>query len=178
MGYSQVTVPAFISNHDSQMNFSCNFVPLNWLLLNLTEIDITEILPQRPPFIMVDRLTHYDPRKAITQYAIREEHFFCAGGKFEEAGLVENIAQTCAAHTGYETKYHPQGDGTIKIGLIGAIRKMDIRRAPRVGEQLETTVVVVEDLFSISLVEAKVEIGGEVIATCEMKIFLTEINAG
>ncbi|MDR1676552.1 MAG: pseudouridylate synthase [Tannerella sp.] len=135
-------------------------------------------MPQRPPFIMVDRLTYYDPRKAITLYTVREEHFFCAGGKLEEAGLVENIAQTCAAHTGYETRYGLQGDGAIKIGLIGAIRKMDIRRAPRTGEQLETTVVVVEDIFSVSLVEAEVAIGGEVIATCEMKIFLTEINAG
>jgi predicted hotdog family 3-hydroxylacyl-ACP dehydratase len=146
--------------------------------LDLTEIDITDILPQRPPFIMVDRLTYYDPRKAITLYTVREGHFFCAGGKLEEAGLVENIAQTCAARTGYETKCCPLGDGAIKIGLIGAIRKMDIRRAPRVGEQLETAIVVVEDVFSTSLVEAKVEIGGEVIATCEMKIFLTEINAG
>ncbi|MDR2765240.1 MAG: pseudouridylate synthase [Tannerella sp.] len=160
------------------MNFSCNFVPQIWLLLNLTEIDITDILPQRPPFILVDRLTYYDPRKAITLYTVREGHFFCADGKLEEAGLVENIAQTGAVRTGYETKYGLQGDGVIRIGLIGAIRKMDIRRAPCVGEQLETTVVVVEDIFSISLVEAKVEIGSEVIATCEMKIFLTEINAG
>jgi predicted hotdog family 3-hydroxylacyl-ACP dehydratase len=127
---------------------------------------------------MVDRLTYYDPRKAITLYTVREGHYFCVGGKLEEAGLVENIAQTCAARTGYETKYLPQGDGAIKIGLIGAIKKMDIRRAPRVGERLETTVVVVEDIFSTKLAEARVEIGGEVIATCEMKIFLTEINAG
>jgi predicted hotdog family 3-hydroxylacyl-ACP dehydratase len=127
---------------------------------------------------MVDRLTYYDPRKAITLYTVREGHFFCAGGKLEEAGLVENIAQTCAARTGYETRYGPQGDGAIRIGLIAAIKKMDIRRAPRVGEQLETTIVVVKDIFSVSLVEAKVEIDGETVATCEMKIFLTEINAG
>ncbi|MDR2137970.1 MAG: pseudouridylate synthase [Tannerella sp.] len=135
------------------------------------------MLPQRPPFIMVDRLTHYDPRKAITLYTVREGHFFCAGGKLAEAGLVENMAQTCAAHTGYKTRCHPQGDGVIRIGLIGAIRKMDIRRAPRVGEQLETTIVVVKEIFSFSLVEATVAIGSEVIAVCEMKIFLTEIKA-
>lgn len=160
------------------MNFSFNFVPQIKLLLDLKEIDITDILPQRPPFIMVDRLTYYDPRKATTLYTVREGHFFCAGGKFEEAGLVENIAQTCAARTGYKTKYDPQGDNTIKIGFIGAIKKMDIRRAPHTGEQLETTIVVVEDVFSTILVEAKVEIGGEVIATCEMKLFLTPISAG
>jgi hypothetical protein len=58
------------------------------------------------------------------------------------------------------------------------IKKMEIFRNPLVGEQLETTIVVVEDIFSTSLVESKVEIGGELIATCEMKIVLTNINAG
>ena len=143
----------------------------------MTDIDIAYILPQRPPFIMVDRLTYYDPRKAITRYTVRRDHFFCLGERLEEAGLVENIAQTCAARTGYEARFRPQGDGAIRIGLIGAIKKMDIHRAPRVGEQLETTIVILQDIFSISLVEAKVEIDGEIIATCEMKIFLTDINA-
>jgi predicted hotdog family 3-hydroxylacyl-ACP dehydratase len=145
--------------------------------LNLTDIDIADILPQRPPFIMVDRLTYYDPRKAITLYTVREDHFLCVDGRLEEAGLLENIAQTCAARTGYETRLRPQGDGAVKIGLIGAIKHMEIRRAPRVGEQLETSITVLQDIFSVSLVEANVAIDGEIIAECEMKIFLTDINA-
>lgn len=127
---------------------------------------------------MVDRLTYYDPRKATTQYTVRGDNFFCADGRLEEAGLVEIIAQTCAAHTGYETTMQPQGDGNIKIGLIGAIRNMEIHRAPCMGECVETTVRIVQDIFSVSLVEATVEIEGEVIAACEMKIFLTDIPVG
>ncbi|MDR3262038.1 MAG: pseudouridylate synthase [Tannerella sp.] len=146
--------------------------------LNLTNIDILDILPQRPPFIMVDKLTYYDPRKAKTLFTVREGCFFCSGGRMEEAGLIENMAQTCAARTGYEEKTTAHGDGNIKIGLIGMIKKMEIFRNPLVGEQLETTIVVVEDIFSTSLVESKVEIGGELIATCEMKIVLTNITAG
>lgn len=138
-----------------------------------------DILPQRPPFIMVDQLTYYDLRKATTLFTVREDNFFCSGGRMEEAGLVENIAQTCAARTGYEAKTNTHGgDGNIKIGMIGMIKKMDIFRCPRVGEQLETSIEVVQDIFSTSLVTSKVEIGGEIIATCEMKIFLTNITAG
>lgn len=147
-------------------------------MLNLTDIDLLDILPQRPPFIMVDELTYYDPRKAKTLLTVREDNFFCSEGRMEEAGLIENIAQTCAARTGYEAKtQRPEGDGSIKIGMIGMIKKMEIARCPRVGEVLETTIVIVEDAFSISLVESKVEINGEIIASCEMKIVLTNINA-
>ena len=127
---------------------------------------------------MVDRLTYYDPRKATTQYLVRGDNFFCVDGRLEEAGLVEIIAQTCAAHTGYKTAMQPQGDGKIKIGLIGAIGKMEIHRAPCMGECVETSIGIVQEIFSVSLVEATVEIEGEVIATCEIKIFLTDIHAG
>ncbi|MDR3194742.1 MAG: pseudouridylate synthase [Tannerella sp.] len=137
---------------------------------------MADLLPQRPPFILVDRLIYYDPRKATTLFTVREDRFFCSGGRMQEAGLIENIAQTCAARTGYEQKMASCDD--IKIGLIGMIKKMEISRSPRAGEQLETTIVVVEDVFSTSLIEAKVEIEGEVIATCEMKIVLTDVNAG
>jgi 3-hydroxymyristoyl/3-hydroxydecanoyl-(acyl carrier protein) dehydratase len=95
----------------------------------------------------------------------------------EEAGLIENIAQTCAARTGYEEKTQEQKSGVIKIGYIGMIKKMEIFRSPVVGEQLETTVVIAENFFNTTLVESKVEVAGETIATCEMKIYLTDIKS-
>lgn len=143
----------------------------------LEQIDILELLPQRPPLIMVDQLTYYDPTVAKTVFRIRDEHIFCKDGRLEEAGLIENIAQTCAARVGYEVKMQLKGDGEIKIGFIGMIKQMEIFRNPLVGEQLETTTEVVEDVFSTSLVTTKVEIEGELIATCDMKIFLTETNS-
>ena len=143
----------------------------------LEQIDILELLPQRPPLIMVDRLTYYDSTVAKTVFSIRDEHIFCKDGRLEEAGLIENIAQTCAARVGYEVKMQQKGDGEIKIGFIGMIKQMEIFRNPLVGEQLETTTEVVEDVFSTSLVTTKVEIGDELIATCDMKIFLTETNS-
>jgi 3-hydroxymyristoyl/3-hydroxydecanoyl-(acyl carrier protein) dehydratase len=142
----------------------------------LKQLDILELLPQRPPFIMVDRLTYYDPIVAKTVFTLREDNLFCTNGRMEEAGLLEVIAQACAARMGYKEKTDEQRDGVIKIGYIGMIKKMDIFRTPLVGEQLETTVSFTEEIFSTSLVETKIEVGDEVIATCEMKIFLTDMK--
>jgi len=145
--------------------------------MKLENVDILDLLPQRPPIIMIDELTYFDSVIVKTVFTIKDEHIFCKDGRFEEAGLVENIAQTCAARTGYEVRSGLKGDGAIKIGFIGMIKQMEILRSPLVGEQLETTVEIVEDIFSTTLVATKVEINKELIATCDMKIYLTETNS-
>lgn len=145
--------------------------------MELKDVKILDIIPQRPPIIMVDRLTYFDPLVVKTVFTVQDGHVFCKNGRLEEAGLIENIAQTCAARTGYEVRMRLRGDGSIKIGYIGMIKQMEIFRNPLVGEQLETTVEIVEDVFSTTLVATEVKVGDEVIATCEMKIFLTDTNS-
>ncbi len=143
----------------------------------IKDFDILELLPQRPPFVMVDKLTHDDETSTRSTFTVREGNLFCFGDRMEEAGLIENMAQTCAARMGYRSRTEPQSDGTVRVGFIGAIRGITIVRAPLVGEVLTTTVEVKEEIFSTSLVETKVEVGGEVIASGSMKIFLTNQTA-
>jgi predicted hotdog family 3-hydroxylacyl-ACP dehydratase len=139
----------------------------------LTDYEVTELLPQCPPFIMIDKLTGYERSGAVTVFRVRADNLFCRDGILEEAGLIENIAQTCAAKTGYRELTDPERDGVVKIGFIGMIKRMEMYRNPRVGEQLTTTIQMLEEVFHTMLVDAQVEIGDEVIATCEMKIYLT-----
>ena len=146
--------------------------------MQLSDIDILELIPQRAPFIMIDALTYYDSVMAKTVFTVREDNIFCnSDGRLEEAGLIENFAQTCAARIGYEEKTEKQRDGVIKIGFIGMIKTMEIHRNPLVGEQLETTVTIIENFFNTSLAELKVNAASETIATCEMKIYLTDIKS-
>lgn len=142
---------------------------------SLEHINVTDLLPQRPPFIMIDQLIHYDPVITRTRFTIRKDNlFYQPDGHYEEAGLIETIAQSCAARMGYiETL---KNSHSIKLGFVGMIKKMDIMRAPRLGEILDTTIKVVAEIFQTTLVEAKIKIGGEVIASCEMKIFLSDIE--
>lgn len=142
--------------------------------MSLEEIDILKLLPQRPPFILVDRLVEFDERRTVTRFTVREEHLFCEEGRLQAAGLIENIAQTCAARLGYINLLNNR---QVKLGYIGAIRDLEIRRRPRVGETLRTTIENLEEVFRMSLVEAVVRSGDEVLATARMKIALSEIDA-
>jgi predicted hotdog family 3-hydroxylacyl-ACP dehydratase len=140
--------------------------------------DILDLLPQRPPFIMVDRLVYCDSVITKTRFKVSEDNLFCHDGIMEESGLIENIAQTCAARMGHKEKTEPSRDGVIKIGFIGMIKSMHIFRNPRVGELLETTIEIKEEVFNATLVETNVACGAETLATCEMKIYLTDQAPG
>ena len=139
------------------------------------DIDITELLPQRRPFIMIDRLLDFDTERVQTCLEIREDNIFCDGNCLSESGLVENIAQTCAARMGYINKYICSD--TVKLGLVGAIRNMEIFRLPCIGETITTQVAVREEVFRTTLVDAEVTAGNEQIARSEMKISVTNIES-
>ncbi|MDR2389643.1 MAG: pseudouridylate synthase [Tannerellaceae bacterium] len=142
--------------------------------MHTTDVNMAELLPQRPPFILVDRLIAFDAECVQTALRICRENIFCDGHCLSESGLVENIAQTCAARMGYIHKYI--ANDTVKIGLIGAIRRMEIFRLPRIGEEITTRVTVREEIFRMTLVDALVTIDDEPIARAEMKISITDIE--
>ena len=63
----------------------------------LTEENILSLIPQRPPFVMVDALAYTNEKATATVLKITEQNIFVNKGELTESGLVENIAQTAAA---------------------------------------------------------------------------------
>lgn len=143
--------------------------------MNFQEIDIHELLPQQEPFVMVGQLLHFDMEHTVTSLTISEANIFTEEGAFTEAGIIENIAQTCASRIGYINKYILKK--SIQIGFIGAVRKLKIHRLPKVGETVITSIQTLEEVFGMTLVAATSKIGDEVIAEGEMKIAVSEKGA-
>ncbi len=140
----------------------------------LEDISLKELIPQRPPFVLIDRLLEYDDTCAVSELTVRSDNVFIENDSLLAAGLVENIAQTCAARIGY---YCLINDLPVNIGLIGAISNLEIIRSPRVGERIVTTIEVLEEMLQITLVKAVVKSGTEELAFANMKIALTEIGS-
>lgn len=139
------------------------------------KIDIHELLPQQEPFVMVGKLRHFDMEKTITTTKIVDSNIFVEKGVFTASGIIENIAQTCAARIGYVNKYILKKG--IQLGFIGAIRNLNLYRCPRVGEVIETSIITIEEIFGMTLVTATIKVGDEIIAHSEMKIALSEIES-
>ena len=123
---------------------------------------------------MVDALTHIDDVITSTSLKVTADNIFVENNEFTEIGVMENIAQTCAVRMGYINKCLCSGE--VKIGFIGSIKDLSFEELPKVGDELKTTIEVVSEVFAITLVNAKVEIGGRLIASCEMKISISDIN--
>ena len=140
----------------------------------LAEIDVLTLLPQRPPFVMIDRLVHFDPVRTVTELTVRADNLFFADGQLDPCALVENIAQTCAARMGYINQYVYQEK--VKLGFIGGIKNLCVSRPARLGELLTTTIDVVEEVMQLTLVNATVKVGDETLVTAEMKIALSDIE--
>ena len=132
------------------------------------DIDILELLPQRPPFVMVDHLVDYSETQTTCELTIRKDNVFCENGELAAAGLIEHIAQTCAARLGYYNKYVLKVG--VRLGFIGEVKDLEIVRLPREGETLNTTIVVMQEIFDVTLVNAEVRVGTDVIATTRLKI--------
>ena len=49
------------------------------------DINISEILPQREPFLFVDRLVHYDERETVTAFLVPVEHLLVEDGHLTAA---------------------------------------------------------------------------------------------
>lgn len=143
--------------------------------MEFDKIDIHELLPQQEPFVMVDRLIHFDMERTVTRTEVTGSNIFVENGVFTPSGIIENIAQTCAARIGYVNKYILKKG--IQLGFIGAIRNLNLYRLPEVGETVETTIITVQEIFGMTLVTAQVKIGEELIADAEMKISLSQIES-
>ncbi len=136
-------------------------------------IPIQTILPQQEPFIMVSQMLHYDDVFTLTRLLVTADNIFCHDGHLVASGLVENIAQTCAARIGYINKFILHKD--VSIGFIGAIRNLEIHQLPQVGQTIETRIEVVNESFGLTLARGEIRLSdGKIIAEGEMKIALSE----
>lgn len=148
--------------------------------MNLLENEITDydflltLIPQKKPFVMVDKLCFYSDKKIISSLTISKGSILSTNLRFTEPGLIENMAQTIALHTGY--KYY-LAKKPAPTGYIGAIKKVEIFKLPTISQELTTTVEIIHDIMGVTLVEAKVECAGQVVAQSEMKTALAKEDA-
>jgi len=134
----------------------------------LRAIDIHELLPQQEPFVMIGCLTQIDEVRTVTETVISPQNIFVDDGQFSASGLIENIAQSCAARIGFVNKYILHNG--IQIGVIGAVKNFEVVSLPKAGQTINTTVDTVSEVFGMTLAKATVTCEGEVLATTDIKI--------
>ena len=132
---------------------------------------ITDYIPHRPPFVMVGNLVSATRERFESDFEIAGDNALVHDGFFQETGLIEHIAQTCAASFGYLDK---EEGGAPKIGFIGAVSKVLVTELPPVGATIRTVVTPLHQLGNIYLVKGESSLDGRILLGCELKIVVSE----
>lgn len=140
----------------------------------LRSIDVHTVLPQQEPFVMVGNLIAFSADASTTETEILETNIFVDNGFFSPSGMMENIAQTCAARVGFYNKYVLHKD--VQVGFIGAVRNYVINELPPVGTIIQTRVDILQDVFGMTLADAMVMCGDKVFATAEIKLSVRNVE--
>lgn len=135
--------------------------------------NIFSLIPQRPPFVMIDELLYSDDKITRTCFRVRENNVLVSNGQLLEAGLVENIAQTAAARAGHAAQLENQ---PVVVGYIGSVNNLQVFFLPKVLDELETEITVVNQVFNVTIITGEIRCKGETMAQCEMKIFINKQN--
>ncbi len=136
-------------------------------------IQIVDLIPQKPPMVMIDKLVYSDDIRAETKFYIKKDNIFCKDGLFREPGLIENIAQTAASQQGSLFK---NGKSETKIGYIGAIKNLKINFLPKINTEIYTEIIITNDILGVTVINGKVKYDDKIAAECEMKIFIGNIS--
>ena len=149
---------------------------------NYRSLDITKFLPHRAPFLMVDHVLSIDDEHVSTSFKIEPDCIFVHEGTFNEVGLIENAAQTCSSIVGksYFEEDDLEGQGTKLIGFISAIKKVTIHNYPAVGDVIISKADLKSrfdaDHYSICTLACDISTSNKELLSCEMNLFIQEIN--
>ncbi len=132
---------------------------------------ILNYIPQRAPIVLVSRIYKSDETSIVTGFDITDNHILTQDGNLSESGVIENMAQSAAARAGYEAV---KNSSTPVIGFIGNIKDLVIHHLPKSGNEILTEVVTKTQVMNVSIIEAKSYCQNQLVASCEMKIFLQD----
>ena len=117
--------------------------------------------------VMIDRLVYAGEKTAGGKLFIEESNLFCNKGFLLEAGMVEFIAQTAAAFTGY---LQLEAGKAVRLGFIGSVKNLVINSLPSINSEIESEIIVDSELLGYTIITGRVRQEGRVLAECEMRI--------
>jgi len=132
---------------------------------------VENLLPQKFPFVMVDKMYSFTETSLISGLNIQKDNIFIDDNTFLEAGLIEHMAQSVALHTGYQFFLKNENAPT---GYIGSIKEIEIKKLPQVNNNIQSTVTILQEFAGITLVNIVTTLNDEEIAKGQMKTVLAK----
>ena len=133
-------------------------------------IPIEQLLPQRPPMLLLDRLLSCTASEGTADAQISAGNLFrLPDGTIHAAALFELMAQAYAAVQGYQDTLAGK---PVAIGYLAGITRAAVHGAARVGDRLLVTVRQTALVPPFVRAAARVERNGDTLADGELTLFI------
>ncbi len=155
--------------------------PLCWKNLDRREdimflpVDAAQLVPHKPPMLMIDRLLEVRERASVTEMTVLEDMVFVGkDGTLDEASYPEIMSQAMAAQEGFRKlgSRNPQQEGF----LLG-IKNLEIPGSAKVGDVLRISLFKVAKYGDFGIIQGEVRKGDTVIARGELKVWQSDGKA-
>jgi predicted hotdog family 3-hydroxylacyl-ACP dehydratase len=146
-----------------------------------TLVDIRNYLPHREPMLMVDLILTIDAQSVETIFLIKEDNIFVDKNTFIEAGLIENVAQTCSSIVAQKYFSTPNGEQNVSvIGFISTLKNLKIYELPKVNTSIITRATLVSkfagDDYTLCTMSCESFHEETQLLECEINLFIQKTN--
>ncbi|WP_267404436.1 MULTISPECIES: ABC transporter permease [unclassified Chryseobacterium] len=138
-------------------------------------INIHNFLPHREPMLMADYILELTKEKVITSFEIKEDNIFVHNNEFVEAGLIENLAQTCSSILGQSFFENPATDTKV-IGFITNIKKIEVFALPKVGDIIISKASLISQFENICQISCETFVDDKLLIKGEINLFIQEVK--
>ncbi|SHH83091.1 ABC transporter permease [Chryseobacterium oranimense] len=139
-------------------------------------INIHNFLPHREPMLMADYILELTKEKVVTSFEIKEDNIFVHHGEFAEAGLIENLAQTCSSILGQSFFENPEADTKV-IGFITNIKKIEVFALPKIGDKIISKASLISQYENICNIFCETFHDDEILIRGEINLFIQEVKS-
>lgn len=138
-------------------------------------INMHNFLPHREPMLMADYILELTQEKVMTSFEIKEDNVFVHNNEFVEAGLIENLAQTCSSILGQSFFENPEADTRV-IGFITNIKKIEVFALPKVGDKIISKASLISQFENICNIFCETFLNDELLIRAEINLFIQEVK--
>ncbi|MDQ0067146.1 ABC transporter permease [Chryseobacterium lathyri] len=139
-------------------------------------INIHNFLPHREPMLMADYILELTKEKVVTSFEIKEDNIFVHNNELAEAGLIENLAQTCSSILGQSFFENPEADTKV-IGFITNIKKIEVFALPRTGDKIISKASLISQYENICNIFCETFNNDELLIRAEINLFIQEVKS-
>ena len=139
--------------------------------LDRMDTELVNILPHRPPMVMIDSLVRCDTQSAVALKTFDRDDYGVSGDHVLEPALIECLAQTVAAMYGSLAR---ASGLSPRMGMLVGVSDFRLYEPARLGLVLELVTEVTKRLGPFCMVTGTITQGETLVARGNLKFYVED----